>query len=227
MGVLSAVAQRVAGGHWWTVVGLNLVPVAGVAFLGWDVWTILVVYWLENAFAGIFAFLRIGIAEGVPRPGATDVFSSPGVTRQALQFFLLLHYGLFWILMSQLVFGLVPGILGPDAGPLPVWPLLLLAVVPLALARWREYRQFIDGGEYRRATPSSQMWAPYPRVAVLQGAILGAAIIGSLLPDVLAPLAVICAKAAYEVAVELRVGPFAILGKLIDPEPEDAPVETR
>lgn len=224
---MSTAARWLAGGSFWPIVVLNLVPVAGVIFLGWGVWAILVVYWLENAVAGAFAFLRIGLAEGVPDPASDDPFSKPGVAPQGLQFFLVLHFGIFWLATSQLAFGWVPAILGPSAEPLPPWPLLLLAVVPLGVARWREYRRFIDRGDYRRATPASQMWAPYPRVAVLQGAILGSAFVGSLLPAAVGSVTVICIKAAFEVMVELRLGPFGTLADLIDPPAKGGPHASR
>ena len=45
------VAWYQVGSSYGAVVALvlaNLVPLAGVLFLGWDVWGILIIYWLEN-----------------------------------------------------------------------------------------------------------------------------------------------------------------------------------
>ena len=38
---------------------LNLIPVAGVAFLGWDAGYILLLYWAENLVMGGIALIRI------------------------------------------------------------------------------------------------------------------------------------------------------------------------
>ncbi len=42
----------------------NLVPVIGVLFLGWDVATILVLYWIENGIVGLLNIPKILLARG-------------------------------------------------------------------------------------------------------------------------------------------------------------------
>ncbi len=44
----------------------NAIPLFGVVFLGWNVWTILVIYWLENGIVGVFNVLKMPRAEGRP-----------------------------------------------------------------------------------------------------------------------------------------------------------------
>ncbi len=45
----------------------NLVPLVGVLWFGWNVWTILTIYWLENGVVGVFNVLKMLHAEG-PEP---------------------------------------------------------------------------------------------------------------------------------------------------------------
>ena len=45
----------------------NAIPLFGVLFLGWNVWTILTIYWLENGVVGIFNVLKMAKAAG-PEP---------------------------------------------------------------------------------------------------------------------------------------------------------------
>ena len=49
----------------------NAIPLFGALFLGWNVWLILIVYWLENGIVGFFNVLKILRAEGPDpvRPG--------------------------------------------------------------------------------------------------------------------------------------------------------------
>lgn len=60
---------------WYTVISsvgavvalivANAVPLGGVLLLGWSVWTILIVYWLENGIVGFFDVLKILRARGL------------------------------------------------------------------------------------------------------------------------------------------------------------------
>ena len=45
----------------------NAMPLLGVLFLGWSVWTILIVYWLENGIVGVVQRREDGAC-----PGAVD-----------------------------------------------------------------------------------------------------------------------------------------------------------
>ena len=46
----------------------NAIPLFGAVFLGWNVWMILIVYWLENGIVGFFNVLKILRAEGPADP---------------------------------------------------------------------------------------------------------------------------------------------------------------
>ena len=45
----------------------NAIPLFGVLFLGWNVWTILTIYWLENGVVGVLNVLKMAKAAG-PAP---------------------------------------------------------------------------------------------------------------------------------------------------------------
>ena len=45
----------------------NLIPLFGVLFLGWSVWNILVIYWLENGIAGVINVLKMSTATAISR----------------------------------------------------------------------------------------------------------------------------------------------------------------
>jgi hypothetical protein len=57
------------------LIAANLVPVVGVLWLGWDVGTMMVLYWTENLVVAFYAFLKlrsIDLAERgtIARPAA-------------------------------------------------------------------------------------------------------------------------------------------------------------
>ncbi|MEA2630714.1 MAG: hypothetical protein QOE66_933 [Chloroflexota bacterium] len=77
----------------------NAIPLVGVLFFGWNVWTILTIYWLENGVVGIFNVLKMARAEG---PEGVDTVTIQGRLTGApakafLIPFFIVHYGLFWI----------------------------------------------------------------------------------------------------------------------------------
>jgi hypothetical protein len=118
----------------------NAIPLLGVLFLGWNVWMLLIVYWLENGIVGTFNVLKILRAEGPADPTATvRMGGRPGSVagRTGVAGFFLIHYGLFWLVHGVFVltmplfagigggFGSVgDGSSGPLAGDpgVPVFP---------------------------------------------------------------------------------------------------------
>ena len=49
------------------LVAANAIPLAGVLWFGWNVWTILIVYWLENGIVGVYNVLKMLKAEALAR----------------------------------------------------------------------------------------------------------------------------------------------------------------
>jgi hypothetical protein len=102
----------------------NATPLIGVLFLGWNVWTILTIYWLENGVVGVFNVLKMARAEGPvlggvvagslvrngrPIAGSANVLLIP---------FFIVHYGLFWLIhgMFILTLPMFMGLAGGGAG---------------------------------------------------------------------------------------------------------------
>lgn len=157
------------------LIAANLVPLAGVLFFGWNILTILALYWVENGIVGAFNVARIAHAVG------PDDKSGPATGQNSRAYmvpFFVLHYGLFWVVHGVFVFAL--GAFAPSAAadyyeqfsPIGV----VLGAVALAISHGASYvRNFIGRGEYRRTSPRSQFWQPYPRLLVLHITILGGA----------------------------------------------------
>lgn len=78
---------------------MNLIPLFGVLFFGWSLFSIVLLYWFENGVIGFFNVLKIGWARK-PVSGESR-FTING--RPANSFgkaflipFFIFHYGLFW-----------------------------------------------------------------------------------------------------------------------------------
>jgi hypothetical protein len=161
----------------------NLIPLLGVLFLDWSVWTILILYWLENGIVGAFNILKIRNAAG-PMDATGASFRMNGrpvdmASRAGLITFFIIHYGLFWIVHGVFVLTLpLFAMMGPSGDPAEfagdVSPgTILVALIALTISHGVSYYfNFVKGGEYLRVSPAGQMFAPYGRLVVLHITII-------------------------------------------------------
>jgi hypothetical protein len=166
------------------LVAANLVPLAGVLFLGWSVWTILTVYWLENGIVGFYNVLKMATVSGIGKLGVIPFF--------------VIHYGMFWLVHGVFVFSL-PGITASVAGPIgqplvcdPLMPegvgcvaidvapragmdqsAVVIAAIGLFISHGVSFVfNFLRRGEHLRTNATQLMFAPYRRVVILHLTIL-------------------------------------------------------
>lgn len=144
----------------------NLVPLAGVLLLGWQLTTLLAVYWAENGVVGVFAVARMLTARG-----SGQAASAP--TLLMVPFFCL-HYGVFWVVHGLFVWLAFPFLFGSGAAPSRPDPAVVLAAsVALFASHGASFvLNWLGGGEYRTSTPAAEMAAPYSRVMVLHFTIV-------------------------------------------------------
>lgn len=100
------------------LIATNAIPLVGVLFFGWSLWTILAIYWVENGVVGLWNIPKILLAEGSFLPGrvgvgyrAWAVQPMPGVGRVFMAVFFAFHYGLFWLVHGVFVL-VLPSFLG-------------------------------------------------------------------------------------------------------------------
>lgn len=202
----------------------NLIPLAGVALWGWDLWTILALYWVENGIIGIFNVAKILLAEGdagLPVGGASgSVQLLPGVQpllgcgRFAMAGFFLVHYGGFWLGHGVFVLYVLPAFGGtgvPFDGIAANMNLVLYGAIGLAISHgisfWFNY---IGRGEYRRVSSARLMAAPYARVVVLHLTIIIGAFVSVFLGSPVGALIVlVLLKTGLDLVLHRRehVGP--------------------
>jgi hypothetical protein len=92
------------------LIGFNLLPLFGVLFWGWNVETLLVLYWIENGIVGLYNVPKILLASGTGTGTGIEVAGPPAGTgsaaRLGLVMFFLVHYGIFWLVHGVFVFAL-------------------------------------------------------------------------------------------------------------------------
>lgn len=193
---------RLIPSSWWqasaplailTLLFNNFIPLLGVVFLGWNLYLIILVYWLENGVIGLFNALKMAMARG--QAPATEKerrfqewlgLQNSSIFHLFAKLFLipffLFHYGIFWLVHGVFVnvfFGqwldlaFRPELLW-RAVPEGVWGALAAMVVSHGSSFVNNY---IGAGEYLQATPSQLMSQPYSRVFILHLTIIGGALL--------------------------------------------------
>lgn len=184
----------------------NLLPLVGVLFWGWDLWAILILYWLENGIVGALNVPRILLA----RQGVEGSVAAAG--RLGLALFFSFHYGMFWAVHGVFVWFALPafaGFGGPFAGvePPAIDPAVVLgAVVALFLSHLASFwLNYLGRREYLSATPTAQMFSVYGRVVVLHLTILFGAFIATAIGSPVGALVVLVVlKTVIDIVAHVR-----------------------
>jgi hypothetical protein len=207
-----------------TLIVANLVPLVGVLWFGWDVWGILVIYWLENGIVGLFNILKMRRACGpdTPAPERADgrrpgvvgptINGRPasGMGKAILILFFIVHYGMFWLVHGVFVlilpaFAMMNADGQPNFGTTLDPGAILFVLAGLVISHGVSYRlNYIGRGEYLRTTPEAQMFAPYGRLMVLHVTIIfGAIAIGFTGAPAAAVVILVLLKIALELGLHL------------------------
>ncbi|HEX5826731.1 MAG TPA: DUF6498-containing protein [Candidatus Limnocylindrales bacterium] len=180
------------------LVAANAIPLLGVLFWGWDLATIVALYWLENGVIGAFALAKMATAQAEdPNPGSVTVngravpvaqLRNPVTARVVLMPFFVVHYGMFWLVHGLFAVVFMPVMWSDMAGGEEVqfaslgailWaiPILVISHGASFLFNWWW------GGERLTSTPSREMFAPYGRVIILHVTIVFGAFIVAFLGE--------------------------------------------
>lgn len=192
------------------LVAVNVIPLIGVAFWGWSLMMILVLYWIESGIVGAINIFKIARVDG-------PASSASGLVRGGLIGFFILHYGTFWVVHGAFVF-LMPVFAGltslgtngtgfavADFGPLSMDGVLLSAAALTASHVVSFFVNFLGRREYLLVTAQQQMLSVYGRVIVLHVTILGGAFLAGFFGTPFAALVVLVAlKTVVDLFFHLR-----------------------
>ena len=185
---------------------VNLFPVFGVLYWGWDVFPIMMLFWSENVIIGFYNVLRMMTCEFKE--------ASAWVAKLFMIPFFVIHYGGFTAAHGIFVFALFGGdLLQGSFGPRPdvIWQVvleynLIFAVAALFLSHGYSFvRNYLGRGEYRRYTLTKLMGLPYGRVVLLHiTLVIGGFLIAFLQSPTAGLLLFILLKIVMDLRAHLR-----------------------
>jgi hypothetical protein len=175
----------------WLLVAVNLVPLAGVAFLGWRVADVVMLYWIENVVIGVLNVPRILLAE-------------KGDGRLTGAVFFVAHYGLFCLghgaVLAELFGG---GDLRKMLLEMAARPPMLFAVAGFLVSHlFSLWHNYIVGSEYRAAEVEQLMLRPYYRIFVVHAFVIGG---GFVLQATTSPLAALAVFTLIKTAIDFHM----------------------
>ncbi len=158
------------------VVLLNLAPLIGVIWFGWDAGALLILYWAENVVVGLCTLIAMAWRSLRSLVGGLGfAFSAP---------FFVVHYGLFCAVHGLFAVAFARGGLTGETNESPfeadLWPWvqeqgLIWGVAGLAIAQFARLIMRIASGEIARTEADKLMFAPYGRIIVLHITLIGGA----------------------------------------------------
>ncbi len=143
----------------------NLLPIAGVLFLGWNLKTLVMAYWIENGIVGVLTIAKMILAR--ERGGL-------GKSKGYQIIFFVAHYATFWVMHGVLIINVLLPPSYPYEGSVILFALSALVFIASHGVSFKF--NFWDRREYERVDSVTLMVLPYVRVLpahiVLLAAIL-------------------------------------------------------
>ena len=198
------------------LVAFNLLPLAGVLFWGWNVATLLVLYWVENGIVGILNVPKMLLARGPTSPseGELRINGRVSTSNAGLVVFFLIHYGIFWVvhgvfvwtLATFVAFGGDGGLAGSQGSRGPDLSAVAWGALGLAISHGASFvMNFLGRREYLRVSAGRQMFAPYGRLVILHLAIILGAFVSLVIGSPVGAVAVlVILKTVVDLALHLR-----------------------
>lgn len=141
----------------FTLIAVNLIPLIGARYANWNIFSVMLGYWLETAVIGYFTVKRMKYVAAYKHENTKDPFS----TNIFLLPFFFIHFGIF--MLVHLIF-----VLAFFFSSTVSLPGLIIMVVTLFLSHYLSYQKnFIGNHEYKVLTPETLLWRPYPRVIAM------------------------------------------------------------
>ena len=164
------------------LVAANIVPLYGVAFAGWDAFSILLLYWAENVIIGTYGVLKMVLVK-------VDKSSDHLAKLWFIPFFIF-HYSLFSAVHGMAILAIFGKEMEMFKGGQPHLPcfflvfellfdviknvisfipaVMVIAIAGLGISHGVSFvTNFLLKGEYQKTNIGCLMFAPYGRVAVM------------------------------------------------------------
>ncbi|MBL0144531.1 MAG: hypothetical protein IPP48_00900 [Chitinophagaceae bacterium] len=156
---------------------VNLMPLYGVWFLGWDAKRIFIVYCMETIIIGVINVLKMSFVTLFIKK--KDVWENNGGTSiqsgWLFVFFFIAHYGFFVFVQTQLFFAItnmmpnnslfmkyskIPQLLGKDGQ--------MMLFIFMAYYAVQSFFTFFSSGKYKNVSMGRLLFEPYARIFIQQ-----------------------------------------------------------
>src|SRR5688572_25571351 len=188
----------------FVLVTANLVALYGIFAFGWDVFPLVLLYWIENVIVGVLNVARMLCVD--PEDRAT------WLGKLGMVPFFCVHYGMFTAIHGSLLLGVFADYESDGFSPIPAATQAVvdygLGIAVAAMAASHLFSFFWNTlwrGEFRRASLSDLMEQPYHRVVLLHVVVLaGGFAVAALGSPLWALLPLVAAKIALDLRAHLR-----------------------
>ena len=161
---------------------VNLIPIYGVWFEGWDPKQMFLVYCLESIILGCFNVIKMAIVTFVKKKENWETGDKPIAKVNGIFFilFFMVHYGMFVFIQTSIFAG-VSGLDQTTHGPFSFFihiPYLLSPEAQLMLLIFigayglRMMMDFILSGTYKTISLGELMFQPYGRILIQQVVVI-------------------------------------------------------
>ena len=154
------------------LVVMNLIPIAGVIMFGWDVGTLLLLYWVESVVIGLLNIPKILMARG--EEGNSLRRRSLG-GRLYLALFFTAHFGAFCFghyTFLNSFFETIPPLSELLSQLLSMQGLMISAAGLFVSHFLSMLINFLGKGEYLKRSAGTQMFLPYGRIFIMHIVII-------------------------------------------------------
>lgn len=207
----------------WVLVLANLIPIWGVLYDQWSIFSIVFLFWTENVVIGIFNIAKMLVCGFVGNAVGGDANVSPArtsvgrgftsVSAMFLSAFFTFHYGMFCFVHGVFVIELLGRDKLPGGFPNPFERAirelsgdLSFAILALIASHGFSFvANYLKAGEYKQVALIQLMGAPYGRIVVLHLAIIVGAFVSLALGSGAGILLVLIAgKIILDLALHLK-----------------------
>jgi hypothetical protein len=165
----------------------NLVPLYGAVFAGWNIFSIMFLFWLESAVIGFFTVRKMLKAEGDPASFAQFKINGKVVNQESSKFpnpfsaklfyvpFFAFHYGMFMfvhLIFLVIFFGPHQWINKASSTSFDTFGILLGFASLVFSHAFSYYSNFIGKKEYQVVSADQLFMSPYPRIIVMHLTII-------------------------------------------------------
>jgi hypothetical protein len=197
----------------WQLVLVNLIPLYGVWFEGWNASEVFLVYCLETVIIGFVNVFKMACVTVFVKK--TDVWQNEGsstmVSGWFFIFFFIVHYGFFVFVQTQLFFA-VSGLL-PDSSFLKSYSKIpgllghngrLMLLIFIAYYTVQTFFNFFMTDHYKTISMGRLMFEPYMRIIVQQFVVILGGIFLNFGAGKIFMLVFVAAKIFFEIFINFN-----------------------